>query len=288
MTQPTANAWETIRRTLGRLITHPQVREVSGGQRDVPARVRATDAVGTLAARNGPGERGWEPSASLRDVPIPQAQAGACERNLLPAVTIAWGDQALSAPVCHSLPPVGAADCRVEEADLVGRVETVGLPSAFLSLPSSPVLVQNSPLLPVPATSACPVPRLRPPKVSAVRVPRPAAPRVRWGGDAVLSRVALSRGGRETPAGTSPDAAFASERRRLAEAAGLPLLDVTLLGVYEHVPILAVSRIVVEDEGRRLRLWLKPDVLRDKRTSRRITLLVGRRVSDGKMLQAAL
>ena len=69
---------------------------------------------------------------------------------------------------------------------------------------------------------------------------------------------------------------------------GLPLLDVTLLGVYEQVPILAVSRIVVEDEGRRLRLWLKPDVLRDRRAARRITLLVGRRISDGKMLQAAL
>ena len=82
--------------------------------------------------------------------------------------------------------------------------------------------------------------------------------------------------------------AFEPERHRLAEAAGARLEDVTLLGVYPDVPILAVSRIVVEEEGQRLRLWLKPDVLRGRGGGRLITLLVGRRVSDGKMLQAAL
>ena len=201
---------------------------------------------------------------------------------------MALENQAMLAPVCHSLPPVGVADCRMLAADLVSLVDTAGLPSVFLTLPSSPVLVRNGALPPAPPTKARPVPRLRLPKVGAVRIPKPVAPRVRWGSDAILGRMALTRWGRETPAGVSPDAAFAPERRRLSEAAGLPLLDVTLLGVYEQVPILAVSRIVVEDEGRRLRLWLKPDVLRDRRAARRITLLVGRRISDGKMLQAAL
>ena len=286
--EPKVKAWESIRRTLGRLIAHPQVREITEGQRELPVRLRATEALGTLTALTGVGEGGWKLLPSLRAVPIPHAQAGGQDRDLLPGARVTLENQAMLSPVCHSLPPVGVADCRVENADVVSVVETVRLPSAFLSLPSSPVLVQSCPLLPVPPMRACPVPCFRAPKVGVTRIPKPAAPRVRWGDDAVLSRMALTRWGRETPVGVFADAAFAPERWRLAEATGLPLLDVTLLGVYEQVPILAVSRIVVEDEGRRLRLWLKPDALRDKRASRRITLLVGRRISDGKMLQAAL
>ena len=121
----------------------------------------------------------------------------------------------------------------------------------------------------------------------AVRVPR-LSPTVRATGEGILSRIALTRRCREAPPYVPEALAFESERRRLAETAGLPAEEVTLLGVYPGVPILAVRRLVVEDEGRRLRLWLKPEALRGKRALRLITLLVGRRVADGKMLQAAL
>ena len=78
------------------------------------------------------------------------------------------------------------------------------------------------------------------------------------------------------------------ERRRLAETVQLKAEDIQLLGVYPDVPILAVERIVVEEEGRQLKLWIKPEVLRGRIASHRITLLVGSRISTGKMLQAAL
>ena len=217
----------------------------------------------------------------------PQARAGARDRDLLPTVHVARNDQAIAAVECRLLPPVGGGDCRVEAVGLVQPLETIGLPPAFLSLPSSPIRVQSRPLLSVPPNKAWPIPSVKAPKLSEIRIPNLSAPRVRWAGDPVLGRLALTRWSREA-VGLPPDAAFMVERWRLAEAAGLALEDVTLLGVYDGVPILAVSRIVVEDEGRRLRLWLKPDVLRGKGRARLITLLVGRRLSDGKMLQAAL
>ena len=282
-----AGAWDGVRRALARLVTHPQVREVAGADRELPVEVRATEALGTLSVLRGAGEAAWRPAAALQVVPIPQARAGDRDRDLLPTVQVALKNQSIAAPDCRSLPPMGAADCRVEAIGLVQSLETIGLPAAFLSLPSSPIRVQSRPLLSLPPNKAWPVPRVKAPKMGELRISKPSPPRVRGAGDAFLGRLALTRWSRET-AGLPPDAAFVTERLRLAEAAGLALEDVSLLGIYDSVPILAVSRIVVEDEGRRLRLWLKPDVLHGKGRARLITLLVGRRLSDGKMLQAAL
>ncbi len=222
-------------------------------------------------------------------MPIPCADPGGGNQNLLPAVRFAAPNCALAPPECRLMPPpIRVEDCRVGSIGLLCPVEVMRLPDAFLTLPSEPILVQSRPLLSAPRLCALESPRLSALRTGAVHIPRLASPRVRWGGDAVLSRMALTRRGREAPLDTPAAQVFESERRRLAETAGLALEDVTLLGVYPHVPILAVSRIVVEGESHRLRLWLKPEVLRARGSLRLITLLVGRRVSDGKMLQAAL
>ena len=128
---------------------------------------------------------------------------------------------------------------------------------------------------------------VRAPRTGRVKIPRPTGPTVRWGGDSVLERMPLTRRGRAAPEGMTAGQAFAAEHRRLAEALALPPGDVVLLGVFPGVPILAVRRILVADDGQSLRLWLKPDVVRARTKLRFITLLVGRQVSSGRMLQAA-
>ena len=209
----------------------------------------------------------------------------------MPVVHLVEGSAALAAPLCRAMRVVQEGGCRTESADLLLPAFVVHLPDSFLALPTDPVRVRPAAL---PSAHAVILRGavfeewgLRFPKCSALRLPRPPAPRVRWGGDEVLSRISLTRRGLEPPPGVLFAQAFGAEERRLAEAAHLSLDDVTLLGVYPGVPILAVSRIVVADKGRSLRLWLKPDVLRGRGGTRLITLLVGRQVSSGKMLQVA-
>jgi len=119
----------------------------------------------------------------------------------------------------------------------------------------------------------------------------PRLPAARLGplekGEGVISSLSFPRLGLEAPRGVNFKEAFAVEHRRLAVAAALPPSDVTLLGIYPAIPIAAIRRLVVEKEGRLLRLWLKPEVWWGKRSPQRITLLIGRQISTGKMLQAA-
>ena len=178
------------------------------------------------------------------------------------------------------MPAAGAETLRVDGAALQWPAEVTGLPDVFLRLPASPVRTLAAPLLAGPKTTPLRGWPVQAPRTYPMRLPRFVEPRVRWGGDSVLRRMPLTRRGR---AGDS-----SAGRRRLAETVHLGLDEVVLLGVYPDVPLLAVERIVVEDEGRQLRLWLKPDVLRGRSGSHRITLLVGRQIATGKMLQAAL
>lgn len=281
-------AWETIRRALGRLISQAAIRSLSPAEMTPPVALRTSDAVRSPAVLPGAGEHVWRPVGDVREAPVPQAGIGARDGNLLPSVSLAQEDAALAPPLCHAMTAVQAQACRVGSASLAWPVLSVRLPEAFLALPSAPVRVESARL---PAS----LPNrmlegwgMEAPKTSALRLPRIPGPRIRWGGDALLSRIAVTRRGREAPPDIPFPLAFRAEMLRLAEAASLPPDDVTLLGVYPGVPLLAVSRIVVADEGRQLRLWLKPEVLRGRNGGRLITLLVGRQDSSGKMLQAAL
>lgn len=292
MGDPSDRAWQAVRRALGRLASHAAVRGLTPSEMTPPVAVRVPASDPPAPVSPGGRERDWMPASELRQAGVPQAGAGAREGDLLPAVRFGKKAAALAPPGCRAMPVVQAGGCRVESADLLLPAFIVRLPDSFLTLPPVPVRVQSADLL-SPHAAALSGPALggwgiHLPKCGVLRLPRLPAPRVRWGGDAVLGRIALTRRGLEAPPDVPFALAFGAEERRLAEAAHLPPDDVTLLGIYPGVPILAVSRIVVADEGRSLRLWLKPDVLRGRSGTRLITLLVGRQTSSGKMLQTAL
>ena len=257
-----------------------------------PVAVRALPLGPSTPVTPGGSERDWKPWGEVRQAPVPQAVAGTRDGEPMPAVRLMEGRVALVPPLCREMPVVQTGGCRTESADLLLPAFIVRLPDSFLALPADPVCVRSA-ALPASRAAAPSGPLLKgwgvpPPRVGALRLPRVPAPRILRGDDAVMGRIALTRCGLEPPDGIPFALAFKEQAQRLAEAAHLPPEDVTLLGVYPGVPILAVSRIVVADEGRRLRLWLKPDILRGRGGTRLITLLVGRQTSSGKMLQASL
>ena len=273
-----SKAWQAVRRTLGRLFSRVGVRSVEDAERAMTVPIKP----GLLASPPPQISRGdaWKPSAMPVLAPVPSAGTGLRESDLLPRVALAQGDYALKPPVMAALPSASASAV-VQAVGVDWAAEVVALPPEFVRLPSAPVRTQAVVLLSSPKTVplhgwGISLPLLRP-----LRLPRFGEPRIRWGGDSVLRRMPLTRSSRPFGSGQA-------ERRRLAETVQLAPDDVTLLGVYPDVPILAVECIVVEDEGQRLKLWLKPDVLRGRSGSHRITLLVGRQTATGKMLQAAL
>jgi len=253
-----------------------------------PVAVRAAPLDAPPAVLPGGRERDWRPAGALRHLPAPEAQAGTSGGASVPVARLAEAGAAFAPPAARQMPVVRAETGRTESADLLLPAFVVRLPDSFLALPAGPVQVRPAAPLAAPPGGALKGWEIGPTPCRALRLTRVPAPRVHRGGDAVMARISLTRRGLEPPPGTSFVQAFAAEGRRLAEAASLPPGDAVLLGVYPGVPILAVSRIVVADEGRSLRLWLKPDVLRGRGGTRLITLLVGRQPSTGKMLQAAL
>jgi len=281
-------AWESVRRALGRLVSQVGVRSLSETDRTPAVAVRAHSLAQPTLLALRVGEGMWQPAVAVRQALVPEAQTGTRDGGWTPVVHLAEGDAAPAPPECRAMPIVQAGGCRVISADLLLPAFVVRLPERFLALPPAPVRVQSAGLLAPPALGVLRRWDVAAPPCRALPMPRFSGPRVRWGGDAILSRIALTRRGREAPPDVPFALAFDAEERRLAEAAHLSPDDVTLLGIYPGVPILAVSRIVVADGGRSLRLWLKPDVLRGRNAARLITLLVGRQTSSGKMLQAAL
>ena len=288
--EPANRAWEVVRRALGRLVASAKVHDLPRSRMTPAIALRLSEVTQTPAVTTGKQEGAWLPTSRIRQTPVPQAQTGGGDGSLLPTVQIGAENAALRLPECHAMPPVSGAMCAVGNADLLLPGFVIALPDDFLRLPPVPVRVKSAALLSpsAPGTKKLGSWSLEKPKTSALRLPRVAAPRVIWGGDSVLSRIALTRRCRESPPEVPFALAFGAEEKRLAEATQLPPSDVTLLGVYPGVPLLAVSRIVVADGGRSLHLWLKPEVLRARSAPRLITLLVGRQVSSGKILQAVL
>ncbi len=274
-----SKAWQAVRRTLGRLFSRVGVREVGDAERaiSVPTqRGNLTSPLPQLSPRDG-----WKPSASvLPAAAAPQAGVGPRESDLLPRVSLASGEYALRPPVITALPEAAAA-AQTRTISIDWPVGVTALPDSFVCLPGAPVRIGRAALLAGSQTAALCGWSVPLPPVRSLRLPRVDGPRVRWGGDSVLRRMPLVR--QSWPMGGG-----IAERRRLAETAHLAPEEITLLGIYPDVPILAVERIVVEDEGRRLKLWLRPEVLRGRSGAHRITLLVGRQTATGKMLQAAL
>ena len=278
-----------MRRVLGRLAANTAVRGLARSEMTPPVVVRAEQFDAPPAVALGGRARDWQPVGVIRHLPAPEAQAGTSGGVGVPVARLAEAGAAFTPPAARRMPVVQAETGHSESADLLLPAFVVRLPDSFLALPADPVQVRRAALLAAdPGSPTLAGWGIELPPCRALRPPRVPAPRVHRGGDAMMGRISLTRRGLEPPPGVPLVQAFAAQGRRLAEAASLPPGDAVLLGVYPGVPILAVSRIVVADEGRSLRLWLKPDVLRGRGGARLITLLVGRQLSTGKMLQAAL
>ena len=287
--RPPGAAWEAARHALGRLFSRASVRSVSDAQRLPQAQVHLSEAVGLLVVPPGHSERSWPIVAVVCPSSPSKIEVRLSARDRRPTATVVAGSQALAPPECRAMDVLRASGAKTGGVEILRPAEVVRLPDFFIKLPPQPVRLWRTPLLTLPKNlSAWALTTVRP-KVKVLRMPRP--PLVRSGaarvGEVALSRVPLLRRGLEAPRGVPLSAAFSAEHRRLAETAELPLHDVVLLGVYPSIPIIAVRRLVIEDEGRLLRLWLKPESWWGKPPPRRITLLVGRQISTGKMLQAA-
>lgn len=272
-----SKAWQAVRRALGRLVSRVAVRQVESDERSIAAGVHAGEL--TVPPPKLPCAD-WKPSVAVRAASVPSAGTGLHESDLMPLVTLTLGNHTLPVPDIQAMSGAEAEAACIQAITLEWRASVTALPDAFLRLPAAPVQTRTVPLLPLPKTAPLRGWAVQTPPMRLLRLPRPE-PRVCWGGDSVQARMPVTRRGKAFGEASA-------ERRRLAETAQVRPDEVVLLGVYPDVPILAVERIVVEEEGRQLRLWLKPDVLRSRSGSHRITLLVGRQVSNGKMLQAAL
>lgn len=286
---PGTGAREAVRRVLGRLFTRARVHRLPEDRLLPIAHLPDKRLLAVTDPAAGPWEKDWQPSACVSLTSLAQIEVRLSEKESRPVARLAGGNAALLPPDCHAMPGLSAEGLGIESAALIGTTETGSLPEEFLKLPRDPLRLWQVAFVPAPGTNSAGKLSLVSPKVSMLRVPR--LPGARIGpartGESTLSRVALIRRGREAPIGIPMPVAFPAEHRRLAETAGLPPIDVALLGIFPGVPIIAVRRLVVEDEGRRLRLWLKPEAWWGRPSPSRITLLVGRQVSTGKMLQAA-
>jgi len=253
------------------------------------ASVQLSEALAPPGFAPGASECAWRVVAAVHPLSPLQINVRVLDADRRPIAILAGGNHALAPPDCRAMPVLRASGIRIDLEERIDSAETVRLPDTFMNLPADPLRHWQTPLLPLPQTVSAGSLHLTKPKGNALRVPR--LPGARLGqartGEITLSRVPLSRRSLEAPHGVPMSAAFAAEHQRLAETAGLPLADVTLLGVYPAIPIIAVRRLLVEDEGRLLRLWLKPESWWGRPAAHRIMLLVGRQASTGKMLQAA-
>ena len=284
-----SGAWETARHALGRLFARASVRRLPDERMLPQASVRAAEALTPPASAPGAAEGVWRVSTAVHPSSLSQIDVFVSAEDRRPSAILVEGSHALAPPDCCALSVLNAVSVRVEFAEIVRSADIGRLFDELLTLPPEPLRLKRLPLVSLPKTASAGSLGIPKPKGNALRGLR--LPGARLGaartGEMALSRVPLLRRGLEAPRGVLPAIAFASEQRRLAETARLPLSDVALLGVYPAIPIIAVRRLVVEEEGRLLRLWLKPESWWGRSPPRRITLLVGRQISTGKMLQAA-
>ena len=282
-------AWEAARHALGRLFSRVAVYQVPEDQFQPQAVVNFSDALTPQTPAPGTSENIWRAHAVVPPSSLTQIDVRVASEGSRPQANVVGESHVVASPECFAMPMLHASALQTRQAGGFGAVQVVALPHSFIALPKDPLRLMSTSVLSLPKVAALGGFSLAKPKAKALIVPR--RPAVRLGpvrtGEVALSHAPLLRRGLQSPVGVPLSTLFSAEHRCLAETVGLPLSDVTLLGVYPAIPIIAVRRLVVEDEGRQLRLWLKPESWWGCPPPRRITLLIGRQSSTGKMLQAS-
>ena len=287
--------WPAVRRALSRWVSDTQVQELPVARLIPRPDVLRSDALAGLAPALG--EPDWRPTAQAAVVPLPETWAGAGGADLTPAVRVVSLNPIFRAEAgvvrAARLPPLACTIHRLTMTDALAQSLVVDSSSIVLTAGAA---VQPSVRFAAPETACLRVeapalprgPRLRGlgRRAGPVDPWRPAGVRVRSGAS-ILGDVPLRRARLAVPPGATAAVAFAAERHRLAQAAGVAEDDLVLLGVFPQVPVAAVRRLAFEKSDT-LSLWLKPDALvaaAAGRTPRLATLIVGRQRSTGKIIQ---
>lgn len=250
---------------------------------------RQSEALRLPKVEAGAEEGTWSPQSDVRLWALPQAEAGGEGADLATVASVISGNSALrpgSMPV-HG-PTVTVSG---------GTVHSWGTREAAVRTPPvHPESVMFSTVLRN-AAAVVRIPNTRPVKVAALRAAVTGARAGQGGGLLTL------RGGRVRPGPSilanipltrrrlsEPEEDFDRARALLATVGGVPEPDVMLIGVFPQVPLAAVERLALADEGAGLRIWLKPEALGPRRTGgpKLVTVVFGRQRSTGKMLQAVL
>ncbi len=277
--------WEQIRRALGRLVTHTAVREIRVGSELLSSVVRSK----TLAMApvfGGPDDH-LKIHVLTHSDGVPAAAPGADGINLASVATVVSGDAALTRTDCPShLVEVqygSSSDRALERKELEIVVETSSV---------SPALTGGQASRTVPVIGRLPGfgPESRIDPIRSVVHPspgnlvaalRPAQAVVRSAIDAAYGTPMV----RATVGGRRGLGERKAERERLASSAKIAVDRVELIGVFDKIPVTAVSRLSVEEQAAELMVWLLPEAVRAASPPKALTLLIGRDTQTGKMIQ---
>ena len=277
--------WENVRRALGKLVTHTRVQPL-----------RVDGPLSTLASRNVltielPPETPGAIDVLLIPVTdyaggIPHVDPGGGDVDLAAVATVVSANSALAASnaAVHgvdldysrvSIPELPAEVWSVQDADVfplnttVSQGDVYGVPlqltrtAAIGALPVDPVIVR-------PGNHHGITRAFRP-----MRIPVLSSVTRAYSAPMTLRSSILRRG-----PGLNMEA-----RERLAAAGKTAVENVALIGLFRNVPVTAVSRLSVEEERGELSIWLKPEAAHASAPPKTVSLLIGRDIATGKMIQ---
>ncbi|BDI34383.1 hypothetical protein CCAX7_64340 [Capsulimonas corticalis] len=290
-----AQAWEAVRRALGKWVTRTEVRALpSGSMLSLPA-VPDDDLL--TGPEPGQGLREWEcrPEARVLTHLAPDAPPGGEGVDLAAVITIVSGDAALGDGDClvHETPVAPSAAQIYSPAPGKWEAGAIDIHDARTALAGGACRALKFSAMSAPKVGrlATVLPKFaRAPKIPRLGggpdgLPRPRRMVIR-NGMGVISRIPLVR--RSIAVDRSTPAAHPEERARLAVTGKTTPDRVLVVGMFPSVPVAAVSRLALEPDGNELRIWLKPDAIVAGAPPKMLTLLVGRDRESGKTIQTVL
>ena len=271
-----APLWENVRRALARLFANTDVRHIPLARITPAPVIRHPQEIGNAVSASGAREDNWQPLAAVLVAPALRAETGSQEADLMPRAIVVEG-----------LGGWGTQGCLVKAEPLHSAAALVNNGGGAHWKLNTALRVRDAPL--TVREPACRVARMLSGKLRVAQIRREL-----WSGKAAhvqsglfpLAQIPLTRLRLAVP--ETMNKALAAGRRQLSIASGVPLEDLILMGLYPDIPVAAVNRLAVEDSGRVLRFWLKPEALTTLISQRRVTLVIGRRRSSGQIVQMVL